>query len=189
MTVILHTPYIVFLSGSLLPVFSVISLKRLSLLSQTTNGMFTWLITIKRKPKRGTFTKKCYHHHYRQSWMRPINTNKQPSTPLHLIHLSPNISIFSSSHRCHNIFKSAPIVAFRRSNNAALTKQHTPQRLFQCGSHYSTCTYISNGLTSYTFHSVHWRNKTDYSPHYLQLKKPYLHDSVQTLSQTIYRRN
>ena len=34
------------------------------------------------------------------------------------------------------------------------TKQHTPRGFFLCGSHCSTCTYTSNGLTSYTFHST-----------------------------------
>ena len=39
-------------------------------------------------PKRSTFTKKCYHQHYRQIWMRSIHTNTQASSLLHLIHHS-----------------------------------------------------------------------------------------------------
>ena len=65
-----------------------------------------------------------------------------------------HISILTSSHRCHNIFKSAPIVAFRRSNNltnflmyelnyATLHRTtRAPRGCFQCGSHCSMCTYI-----------------------------------------------
>ena len=85
------------------------------------------------------------------------------------------LSILTSSRRWHNIFKSAPIVAFRCTNNCGnllvraimqpFTKLHTsPLRAyFQHGSHYSTLAYISNRLTFYTF------QKTYYSPRYLQL--------------------
>ena len=41
-----------------------------------------------------------------------------------------HLSILTSSHRCHNILKSAPIVVFRRSNNATLHKATHPQRFF-----------------------------------------------------------
>ena len=75
-----------------------------------------------------------------------------------------HFSILISSDRYRNIFKSVPIVAFRRSNNltnflvrAKLRNplQNIPSRSsFQWGSHFSTCTYISNGLTSSTFPST-----------------------------------
>ena len=64
-------------------------------------------------PQR-VFTQKCYHHHYRQIWMRTIHTNIQPSSPLYPTHHSQT---FMSFHRCHNIFKSAFMVAFRLSKN------------------------------------------------------------------------
>ena len=61
-----------------------------------------------------------------------------------------DISISTSSHRCHNLFKSAPLVAFRRGNNlsnflvqAKLRNQSQnnilPRSSFQCGIHSSTC--------------------------------------------------
>ena len=46
--------------------------------------------------------------------MRTIHTSIQPSSPLYPTHHSQT---FMSSHRCHNIFKSAIMVAFRRSKN------------------------------------------------------------------------
>ena len=131
-----------------------------------------------------------------------ITTDKSECVPFTLTYnaalrsissiIRKHISILTSSHRCHNIFKSAPIVAFLRSNNltnflvrAKLRKplqNNTPPRgSFQCGNHCSTCTYIIQ-RTCFLHIPLHRRSKTHYSPHLLQLKKPYLHYLVQTPS-------
>lgn len=71
--------------------------------------------------------------------------------------------ILTLSNRCYNILKSAPIVAFRRSNNLTnffvraklrnpSLKNIYPRGSFQCGSHCSTYTYISHGLPSFPIH-------------------------------------
>ena len=70
-------------------------------------------------------------------------------------------------------------------------KTHPPPPLrgsFQCVSHCSTCTYISNRLTAYTFHSK-GKRRPGISHHIIcNSKNLSLHDSVQTLSQAIYKR-
>ena len=75
--------------------------------------------------------------------------------------------ILTSSHCCHNILKSVHTVALRHTNNltnflydelnhATLQKtMHPPEVLFSGAvMHCSTCTYISNEPTYYTFHST-----------------------------------
>ena len=135
--------------------------------------------------KRSTFSKTCYYHHYRQiQECVPFMLTYNPALRSISSIIRQHISILTSSHRCHNIFKSAPIVAFRRSNNlpnflarAKLrnpSQNNTPRRgSFQSGSHSSTCTYISRQRTFFLHIPLHRRNKTHYSPHHLQLKKPY----------------
>ena len=63
-----------------------------------------------------------------------------------------------------------------RTLNLSPSQNNTPSRgSFQCGSHCSTCTYISNGLASYTFQST---GETRTITHLIttQLKKTYLRD-------------
>ena len=72
--------------------------------------------------------------------------------------------ILSTSPRCHYVFKTAPIVAFRRGNNLSNflvraklrnpSQNNRPRGSYQCGKNCLTCTYISDGLTTYTFHST-----------------------------------
>ena len=66
--------------------------------------------------------------------------------------------------RCYNVFKAAPIVAYRRSSNLSdflvraklrnLTHHNQPQWSYPCGKNFLTCKYISDGQTSYTFHAT-----------------------------------
>ena len=69
--------------------------------------------------------------------------------------------ILISSPRCYNVFKAAPIVAYRRSSNlndflvrAKLRNftQHNQRRGYTMRKNRSTCKNISDGQTSYTFH-------------------------------------
>ena len=78
--------------------------------------------------------------------------------------------ILISSPRCYNVFKAAPIVAYRRGSNLcdflvrATSKSHTtqpappppppPPELIPMPKKCLTCKYISDGQTSYTFHST-----------------------------------
>ena len=72
--------------------------------------------------------------------------------------------ILISSPRCYNVFKAAPIVAYRRSSNLSdflvraklrnLTHHNQPQWSYPCGKNFLTCKYISDGQTSYTFHAT-----------------------------------
>ena len=68
-----------------------------------------------------------------------------------------HFNILISSFRCHAIFKFAPVVASRRSNNLSnyfcsrkitrpFTKQYTPLSLFSMQQLLLACTYISKGL-------------------------------------------
>ena len=98
-----------------------------------------------------------------------------------------------SSHRCHNIFKAAPIVIFRRSNNltnflvrAKLrnpSQNNTPPlpEVF-----FNAAVIVLRAPTYPTDIplTLSIPQAKHYSPHYLQLEKPCLHDSSQTLSQT-----
>ena len=72
--------------------------------------------------------------------------------------------ILISYPRCYNVFKAAPIIAYRRSSNLSyfllrdklgnLTQHHQPRESYPCGKNCLTCKYISDGQTSYTFHST-----------------------------------
>ena len=72
--------------------------------------------------------------------------------------------ILISFPRCYNVFKAAPIVAYRRSSNLSdflvraqlrnLTHHNQPQGSYPCGKNFLTCKYISDGQTSYTFHAT-----------------------------------
>ena len=72
--------------------------------------------------------------------------------------------ILISSPRCYNVFKAAPIVAYRRSSNLSdflvraqlrnLAQHNQPRGSYPCGKNCLTCKYISDGQTSYTFHAT-----------------------------------
>ena len=116
--------------------------------------------------QRSYFTKKCYHHHYKPISMRSIHTNMQTSTPLHLIHHSQQTHehfnlIPSFPHHiqvctyCCLSTQQQPLQLFCTSSTTQpFKKQRTLRGSFQRGSHCCTCTYISNGLTSYTFRAT-----------------------------------
>ena len=75
-----------------------------------------------------------------------------------------HFNILSSSPRCANVFKATPLVAFRRTNNLSdllvsaklrnPTQKNLPHGSFRCGDNCLTCNYITDGRTSYTFHST-----------------------------------
>ena len=75
-----------------------------------------------------------------------------------------HFNILSSSPRCANVFKATPLVAFRRTNNLSdllvsaklrnPTQNNLPHGSFRCGDNCLTCNYITDGRTSYTFHST-----------------------------------
>ena len=72
--------------------------------------------------------------------------------------------ILISSPRCYNVFKAAPIVAYRRCNNLSdflvraklrnPTQHNQPRGSYSCGKNCLTCKCISRGQTSFTFHST-----------------------------------
>ena len=72
--------------------------------------------------------------------------------------------ILISSPRCYNVFKAAPIVAYRRSSNLSdflvraklrnFTQLNQPRGSYPCGKNRSTCKNISDQQTSYTFHAT-----------------------------------
>ena len=72
-----------------------------------------------------------------------------------------HFSILSSSARCANVFKSIPLVAFRRTDNLSdklvrsklrtVTKTNASKGSFRCGNDCITCHYITDGRTNYTF--------------------------------------
>ena len=70
-----------------------------------------------------------------------------------------------SSNRCKKVFQHLPVVAFRRSHSfrdllvtAKISSTSANPQLtsgsFRCGKNYSTCPYISQGLSSNTFSST-----------------------------------
>ena len=71
--------------------------------------------------------------------------------------------ILISSPRCYNVYKAAPIVAYRRSSNLSdfivrakdrnFTQHNQPRGSCPCEKNCLTCKYISDGQTSYKFHS------------------------------------
>ena len=70
-----------------------------------------------------------------------------------------HFNILSSSPRCANVFKATPLVSFRRTNNLSnlLVSAKLPNpthNTFLCGDNCLTCNYITDGRTSYTFHST-----------------------------------
>ena len=99
--------------------------------------------------------------------MRSIHSNIQPNSQLHLIHHSQTLQHFKlipsfPQHILHLLLPSE----FRRNDNLRLflvgAKLHIPSQnyippllgSFKCSGHGSTCSYKTNGLTSYTFHST-----------------------------------
>ena len=83
---------------------------------------------------------------------------------LKILKLSNFNMLFLSFPRCYNVFKAAPIVAYRRSSNLSdflvkvklrnPTQHNQPRGAYPCGKNYLTCKYIFEGQTSYTFHST-----------------------------------
>ena len=75
-----------------------------------------------------------------------------------------HFNILSSSPRCANVFKATPLVALRRTNNLSdllvsaklrnPTQNNLPHGSFRCRDNCLTCNYITDGRTSYTFHST-----------------------------------
>ena len=75
-----------------------------------------------------------------------------------------HFNILSSSPRCANVFKATPLVAFRRTNNLSNllvsaklpnpTHNTPPHGSFLCEDNCLTCNYITDGRTSFTFHSI-----------------------------------
>ena len=87
----------------------------------------------------------------------------------------PNFKmLFLSFPRCYNVFKTAPIVAYRRSSNLSdflvkaklrnPTQHNQPRGSYPCGKNYLTCKYIFEGQTSYAFHST---GETRPIPHHI----------------------
>ena len=71
--------------------------------------------------------------------MRTIHTNIQPTSLLYPTHHSQT---FMSFHRCHNIFKSAFMVAFRRSKNFT----NLPLRVILCNPSQNNTPHPSRGF-------------------------------------------
>ncbi len=76
--------------------------------------------------------------------------------------VSPIYCLLSSSPRCANVFKSLPLVAFRRTCNLSdilvrsklrtVTQTNVSKGSFRCGKvRCVTCSYITDGRTNYTF--------------------------------------
>ena len=72
--------------------------------------------------------------------------------------------ILIASPLCYNVFKAAPIVAYRRSSNLSdflvraqlcnFTQHNQPRGSYPCRKNCLTCKYISDGQTLYTFHAT-----------------------------------
>ena len=87
----------------------------------------------------------------------------QPFVPSHLLFANTFTSLFHPP-RCYNVFKAAPIVAYRRSSNLSdflvraqlrnLVQHNQPRGSYPCGKNCLTCKYISDGQTSYIFHAT-----------------------------------
>ena len=85
-----------------------------------------------------------------------------------------HFNILSSSPRCANVFKATPLVAFRRTNNLSNllvsakipnpTHNTPPHGSFLCRDNCLTCNYITDGRTSYTFHST---GETEHITHHI----------------------
>ena len=74
-------------------------------------------------------------------------------------------NILHSSNRWKDVFKQLPFVDYRRSPNRrellvkkaqlpVISNNHFPPGSFRCRQNCSTCPYITNGLTSYTFYAT-----------------------------------
>ena len=73
-------------------------------------------------------------------------------------------NMLHSSNRCKDVFKQLPFVDYRRSPNRrellvkaqlpVISNNHFPPGSFRCRQNCSTCPYITNGLTSYTFYAT-----------------------------------
>ena len=97
--------------------------------------------------------------------------------------------ILISSPRCYNVFKAAPIVAYRRSSNLSdflvraklhnVTRHNQPRGSYPCRKNRCTCKNISDRQTSDTFHAT--GEKPD-----LSLITAHWHDTRQPLLQTMH---
>ena len=95
--------------------------------------------------------------------MCSLRYHLQPLPSFHLIHYSQTLSHPYFIPRCYNVYKAAPIVAYRRSSNLSdfivrakdrnFTQHNQPRGSCPCGKNCLTCKYISDGQTSYKFHS------------------------------------
>ena len=129
--------------------------------------------------------------------MRSIHTNIQPSSPFHLLH-------HSQTHKHFNLMPSLPQhiqvytycclptrqqphqLSCMNLTTQPFTKQHTPRGSFQCASHCSTCTCISNGLL--LTHSTPQMKQNPLLTTLPATQKNLFTWFSATLSQTIYRR-
>ena len=89
----------------------------------------------------------------------PFITTFNPSLPHISNIIKKHYSLLLSSNRCKKVFQHLPLVAFRRSLNlrdllVTATISSNSSGSFRCGKNCSTCSYISHGLTSYTFSST-----------------------------------
>ena len=111
-----------------------------------------------------------------------------------------HFSILTSSHRCYNIFDSAPIVAVRRTEqqrqqlHCASHKLHNssqnnipPNVLFNAAAIVLRAPSYPTGLPLTQF--IPQAKQDLLLTSLRETLKAYLHNSVQTLSQTIYGRN
>ena len=98
------------------------------------------------------------HFHTGQTITCSFRYHLQPSPSFHLVLYLRTLS----SPRFYNVFKAAPIVAYRRSSDLSdflvraklrnLTQHNQPWGSYPCGKNCFTCKYISDGQTLYTFH-------------------------------------
>ena len=84
------------------------------------------------------------------------------------------IAQVGTRNQCANVFKATPLVAFRRTNNLSNllvsakipnpTHNTPPHGSFLCRDNCLTCNYITDGRTSYTFHST---GETEHITHHI----------------------
>ena len=94
----------------------------------------------------------------------PLVTTYNPARPFTSSIIRKHFYILISSPRCYNVFKAAPIVAYRRSSNLSdflvraklrnLSQHNQPRGSYPCGKNCLTCKYISDVQTSYTFYAT-----------------------------------
>ena len=127
--------------------------------------------TISLRTYWGTQTQ-CYHIWPTHSCSFVITYNPALRFMSSIIH--KHFNILSSSQRCINVFKSTPLVAFRRTGNLinilvitklrTVTQTNLPKGSFRFGNNCVTCNYITNGRTHYTFFTT---GKTRPITHYI----------------------